>query len=24
VGQMGYVRKWLGLTPIIDPAPSSG
>jgi len=19
VGQMGYVRKWLGLTPIIDP-----
>ena len=22
VGQMGYVRKWLGLTPIIDsPAP---
>lgn len=21
VGQMGYVRKWLGRTPIIDPAP---
>jgi DinB family protein len=19
VGQMGYVRKWLGMTPIIDP-----
>jgi hypothetical protein len=24
VGQMGYVRKWLGLTPIIDPPPGSG
>ena len=23
VGQMGYVRKWLGMTPIIDP-PASG
>ena len=23
VGQMGYVRKWLGLTPIIDP-PAGG
>ena len=22
VGQMGYVRKWLGLTPIIDPPPA--
>ena len=22
VGQMGYVRKWLGLTPIIDPPAS--
>ena len=21
VGQMGYVRKWLGRTPIIDPPP---
>jgi hypothetical protein len=21
VGQMGYVRKWLGMTPIIDPPP---
>ena len=21
VGQMGYVRKWLGKTPIIDPPP---
>jgi hypothetical protein len=21
VGQMGYVRKWLGRTPIIDPVP---
>jgi hypothetical protein len=21
VGQMGYVRKWLGKTPIIDPVP---
>ena len=24
VGQMGYVRKWLGRTPIIDPPPSAG
>ena len=24
VGQMGYVRKWLGLTPIIDPPAESG
>jgi len=23
VGQMGYVRKWLGMSPIIDP-PSGG
>lgn len=23
VGQMGYVRKWLGMTPIIDPPPGS-
>ena len=23
VGQMGYVRKWLGMTPIIDP-PTTG
>jgi hypothetical protein len=22
VGQMGYVRKWLGMTPIIDPPPA--
>lgn len=21
VGQMGYVRKWLGMSPIIDPPP---
>ena len=23
VGQMGYVRKWLGMTPIIDPPEAS-
>lgn len=21
VGQMGYIRKWMGMTPIIDPPP---
>src|SRR5690349_23035763 len=24
VGQMGYVRKWLGMTPIIDPPSGIG
>jgi hypothetical protein len=24
VGQMGYVRKWLGMTPIIDPPSGNG
>jgi len=23
VGQMGYVRKWLGMSPIIDPPPTA-